>query len=435
MRFCKLQIGCMLIVLYVGFMYLREKYAYGIKKREPVFEGLLAAGILSIAFDGATACTVNYLGQVPDALNGVLHLLFLSSLDVIEFLMFLYIIEICRGVPRRLPGRFLIALPLILNLAAVLLFMPKLEYRHGEISNYSMGIPVYICFAMLAAYLLVSLIVLFVCYRNLGHNKFITISTYIAVSVGVAVYQGFNPQALVTCIAPTLAVVAAYLNLENPLFTKLHIYNSNMVSGFATLVENRDENTGGHIKRTTDYVRLLACEMKARKIYRKTLTNDYIKNLVMAAPMHDVGKIAVPDSILLKPGKLTAGEFDIMKTHAERGGKIIRETFSGMGDDEYEKMAYEVARHHHEKWNGKGYPDKLSENEIPLCARIMAVADVFDAVSAKRCYRDALPLEECFKIIESGIGTDFDPMVARTFLDIKEKITEIALRQPAQPLQ
>lgn len=99
------------------------------------------------------------------------------------------------------------------------------------------------------------------------------------------------------------------------------------------------------------------------------------------------------------------------------------------------KMAYEVARHHHEKWNGKGYPDKLSENEIPLCARIMAVADVFDAVSAKRCYRDALPLEECFKIIESGIGTDFDPVVARTFLDIKEKITEIALRRPAHPPQ
>ena len=103
--------------------------------------------------------------------------------------------------------------------------------------------------------------------------------------------------------------------------------------------------------------------------------------------MHDVGKIAIPDAILQKPGKLTSEEFDIMKTHAARGGKIIRETFGHLGDDEYEKMAYEVARHHHEKWNGRGYPDGLSQKEIPLSARIMAVADVFDAVSAKRCYR------------------------------------------------
>ena len=120
--------------------------------------------------------------------------------------------------------------------------------------------------------------------------------------------------------------------------------------------------------------------------------------------------------ILQKPGKLTSEEFDIMKTHAARGGKIIRETFGHLGDDEYEKMAYEVARHHHEKWNGRGYPDGLSQKEIPLSARIMAVADVFDAVSAKRCYRDALPLEECFRIIENGSGQDFDPVIAGCFL-------------------
>lgn len=141
--------------------------------------------------------------------------------------------------------------------------------------------------------------------------------------------------------------------------------------------------------------------------------------------MHDVGKIAIPDAILQKPGKLTDEEFEIMKTHAQKGGKIIRETFGHLGNDAYEEMAYEVAAHHHEKWNGRGYPDGLKETEIPLCARIMAVADVFDAVSAKRCYRDAMPLDQCFHIIEEGRGRDFDPVLVDVFIEIEDKIRKV----------
>ena len=140
----------------------------------------------------------------------------------------------------------------------------------------------------------------------------------------------------------------------------------------------------------------------------------------MAAPMHDIGKIAIPDSILQKPGRLTPEEFEIMKTHSERGGQILKKTFNNTGDDEYEKIAYEVAMYHHEKWNGKGYPKGLSKEQIPLSARIMAVADVFDAVSAKRCYRDALPLSECFEIIKNGSGQDFDSLIADLFLEMKD---------------
>lgn len=153
-----------------------------------------------------------------------------------------------------------------------------------------------------------------------------------------------------------------------------------------------------------------------------------LKEMVMAAPMHDVGKIAIPDVILQKPGKLTAEEFGVMKTHAAKGGEIIKDTFKSMSDEEYEKIAYQVARFHHEKWNGKEYPEGLSRKGIPLCARIMAVADVFDAVSAKRCYRDAMPLEQCFAIIENGNGQDFDPYIADVFLDKKEEITKIVER-------
>jgi len=195
--------------------------------------------------------------------------------------------------------------------------------------------------------------------------------------------------------------------------------------GFATLVESKDGSTGGHIKRTTAYVKPLAEELKERGYYKEILTKDYVRNLCKAAPMHDIGKIAVPDVVLQKPGRLTEEEFEIIKKHAPKGGEIIEETFGHLGNEGYTKMAYQVARYHHEKWNGKGYPEGLKEHEIPLCARIMAVADVFDAVSEKRCYRDAMPLEKCFEIISDGSGRDFDPIVAKVFLDSRDKVEKI----------
>lgn len=198
--------------------------------------------------------------------------------------------------------------------------------------------------------------------------------------------------------------------------------NRDMVHGFANLVESRDESTGGHVKRTSRYVEMLARELKKRGLYKDIVNAEYIDNLSSAAPMHDIGKMSIPDYILQKPGKLTDEEFAIMKTHAENGGKIIKQTFSHIGDDNYRQMVYEVARYHHEKWNGKGYPEGRSKQEIPLAARIMAVADVFDAISQKRCYRDAIPLDECFGIIEKGSGIDFEPQLVEVFLSIKDKI-------------
>ena len=215
---------------------------------------------------------------------------------------------------------------------------------------------------------------------------------YCYYSTNSEVYQMIHPQALLTSLVSVFVIIGAYLNMENPLLQKLSAHNKEMVMGFATLVENRDGSTGGHIRRTTTYVEMLAKELKNRGLYKD---------------------------------ELTAEEFDVMKTHAAKGGEIIKETFQSMGDDEYEKIAYQVARFHHEKWNGKGYPEGLSRKEIPLCARIMAVADVFDAVSAKRCYRDAMPLEQCFSIIENGSGQDFDPYITDVFLDMKEIITNI----------
>lgn len=424
-EYSKLQIGCMLIVLYIAFIYFRERYAYKVQKKEKVFEILLFTGIVSIAFDGLTAYTVNHLSQVPALVNTIFHACFLCSLDAIVFLIFLYILDITRGLPQKGKMRIMLSLPFAVNMAVVILFIPKITYRQGNITNYSMGVSAYACYIMVAVYMLGSIALLVSGRKNMGHNKLIAIATCIVAAMAVTIYQMIYPQALLTSLVSVFVIIGAYLNMENPLFQKLNAHNQEMVMGFATLVENRDGNTGGHIRRTTTYVEMLARELKSRDLYKEELTKDYINNLVMAAPMHDVGKIAIPDAILQKPGKLTLQEYEIMKTHADKGGKIVKETFANLGDEEYEKIVYEVARYHHEKWNGKGYPDGLSKNKIPLCARIMAVADVFDAVSAKRCYRDAMPLEQCFQIIEEGSGQDFDPHIAEVFLCMREKVTEV----------
>ena len=141
--------------------------------------------------------------------------------------------------------------------------------------------------------------------------------------------------------------------------------------------------------------------------------------------MHDIGKIGVPDAVLRKPGRLTDEEYEQMKLHAAKGGDIIRESFRNLGDEDYRKMAFEVARYHHEKWNGKGYPDGLKRKDIPLSARIMAVADVFDAISENRCYREAMPMDKCFEIIAQGSGQDFDPIIAEVFIEARPKVEAI----------
>ena len=232
-------------------------------------------------------------------------------------------------------------------------------------------------------------------------------------------------MALLSCIAATLIILSLYLNMENPTIYGLEYYHSEMIMGFATLVENKDGNTGGHIRRSSAYARLIAGNLKKNRKYRNIITRDYINHLIQSAPMHDVGKVGISDAILQKPGALTPEEFETMKGHAVAGGRIIQETFGHLLDTQYRDMAFQVARYHHEKWNGRGYPDGLAGEEIPLCARIMAVADVFDAISSRRCYRDAMPLEECYRIIEKGRGEDFDPDVVDAFMMNPGKIEEI----------
>lgn len=180
-----------------------------------------------------------------------------------------------------------------------------------------------------------------------------------------------------------------------------------LLLGMATMVESRDNSTGGHIRRTSEGVRLLTEAIRAGGV--PALDDDFCRDLIKAAPMHDLGKIAVDDAILRKPGRFTPEEFDKMKAHAAEGARIVREILKGVEDDDFRRIAQNVAHYHHERWDGSGYPEGLKAEEIPLEARIMAIADVYDALVSKRVYKERMSFEKADAIIMEGMGRHFDP--------------------------
>ena len=209
--------------------------------------------------------------------------------------------------------------------------------------------------------------------------------------------------------------------------TKLEVIKmqNHTIESLSNLVENRDEDTGEHVRRTRAYVELIAVQLMKNNRYPQIITPRYIRFLKRAAPMHDIGKIVVPDAVLKKPGRFTPEEFKLMQRHTSEGGRIVHEILDGYEDPEYIQMTADIATYHHEKWDGSGYPSNLKGEEIPLCARIMALADVFDALVSPRVYKSPMTYEEAYNIIESGIGTHFDPIIAQEFLNIKEKTAAV----------
>ncbi len=422
-QFSKLQFGCIVILAVIGHQFVRDGKG---QSRSRIFNTLFITVLIEIFFDGLTAYTVNHRDSVPAALNAAAHLVFLLTLTGSLYLVLLYILSVTDGLPASRKGKLLLAVPIAAASLAAAVFIPQLEYRRGTITDYSMGISVYVAYITGMCVSAAALSLLLGRWRFIERRKRNVILFCTSVTLVIEIFQAIFPEILCTSLALTLFVIEAYISLENPATKNLEFYHREMVMGFATLVEGKDGSTGGHIRRTTAYVALIAGELKKRGLYRNILTKDFMVMLEQAAPMHDIGKIAIPDAVLKKPGRLSPEEFEIMKTHAATGGEIIRNTFGHLSDNtDYEKIAYDVARHHHEKWNGKGYPDGLKAAEIPFPARIMAIADVFDAVSAKRCYRDAMPLDQCFEIIRNGVGTDFDPELATVFLSIRAQVEAV----------
>ncbi|MCR5136557.1 MAG: HD domain-containing protein [Oscillospiraceae bacterium] len=192
------------------------------------------------------------------------------------------------------------------------------------------------------------------------------------------------------------------------------------ISAMSRLIESRNVGSGEHVSRISEFVGTLAEDARRDGVYVETLDDDFISKLRMMAPMHDIGKIVVSDRILTKPGKLTEEEFECFKRHAPEGGRIVREVLSGVTEEEYVSMASDLATYHHERWDGRGYPEGLSGENIPLSARIMAIADVFDALISERYYKEAVSKEQAFDIIRQESGTHFDPHLAEVFLNHRE---------------
>ena len=426
MNFIKLQIGCLVLVIYLELIYIWQTTGKNAKVScNPIFDALMMIIPCLIVFDGLTAWTVNHLDIVPVSLNLVFHAVFFILLSLFMFVMFLHTLSFIKGFPQKLIFRFLIFLPFIISVILILVFLPELEFIIGKKVNYSMGISVVVCYLVILLYFILIFVFTVRRIKYLEVRKRINVMSFLFISLLILISQVIFPEILISSLVPAFSLIALYINIEDPVLRRMKNYNSEIVTSFATLVESRDSSTGSHVKRTKSYVKILLDEIKTNNLYSSIMTKDFEDKMMNAAPMHDIGKISIPDTILQKPGKLTDEEYSVMKKHSVLGGEIIQEIFKDMDDKEFLNIAYDVTRYHHEKWNGNGYPEGLVGKEIPFSARIMAIADVFDAISAKRCYRDAMPLEKCFAIIKEGKGVDFDPVLTDLFLNAREKVEKV----------
>ncbi|MDR1933552.1 MAG: response regulator [Spirochaetales bacterium] len=219
---------------------------------------------------------------------------------------------------------------------------------------------------------------------------------------------------------------------QNHLEDTVKELEDSIVTSFSELIECRDENTGGHIQRTSAYIAMLGKELRQEGHFTEELSETELNMMVRAALLHDIGKIGIGDSVLLKPGRLTNEEFSIMKTHTTIGAKILQTMYERTPTQHYLKYAKLIAEQHHEKYDGSGYPYGIHGEDITLCGRLMAVVDVYDALVADRIYRKAMSHEEAVKIIVSGKGTHFDPRIVEAFQSIHGELAAAAGKQIQQ---
>lgn len=198
-----------------------------------------------------------------------------------------------------------------------------------------------------------------------------------------------------------------------------------MIFSMSKLAESRDPETGEHLERMREYCRIIADELKEHTQYAAVIDEKYIENMYLASPLHDIGKVGVPDRVLLKPGKLTAEEFEEIKKHPTLGADTLRAVSQECPDNDFVKIGIEIAETHHEKWDGSGYPKGLAGKDIPLAGRILALGDVYDALTSKRVYKDAFSHEKSREIIVEGRGKHFDPDVVDAFLRREEEFVEV----------
>jgi putative two-component system response regulator len=223
---------------------------------------------------------------------------------------------------------------------------------------------------------------------------------------------------------------AAYLESEVARRTReVSAIQDVTIQAMASLAETRDTDTGNHIRRTQFYVKALASKLKTHPNFSVYLTDSVVEMIFKSAPLHDIGKVGIPDRILLKEGRFEPAEFEIMKTHTTLGRDAIQAAENSLGlQVAFLSIAKEIAYAHQEKWDGSGYPEGLEGNAIPISARLMAVADVYDALISRRVYKDSIPHEQAIAIIEEGKGSHFDPDMVDAFMAIQDEVKAIADR-------
>ena len=241
-----------------------------------------------------------------------------------------------------------------------------------------------------------------------------------------------NTHLALKATADFLRDKSAYLEREVALRTlEVQAIQDVTIMAMTSLAETRDNETGNHIRRTQLYVKALAERLRNHPRFEAVLNERMIELLYKSAPLHDIGKIGIPDSILLKPGKLTVEEFEVMKTHTTLGRKAIEDAERRLGMRvAILSVSKEIAYSHQEKWDGSGYPQGLAGDQIPVSARLMAVADVYDALINKRVYKAAFSHDQACSTIVKGKGTHFDPDMVDAFVDIAEDFRSIALKYP-----
>lgn len=242
---------------------------------------------------------------------------------------------------------------------------------------------------------------------------------------------GDEIENLYDSLSKTIAETVGYLEDVEAKGEEIAHMQNGLIYVLADMVESRDKNTGDHVRKTAAYVRLIMNKMREKGIYADQLTDEFVEDVANSAPLHDVGKIMVSDTILNKPGKLTDEEFAIMKSHTTAGSKVIASAMSLVSDSGYLKEAKNLATYHHERWDGTGYPSGKSGEDIPLSARIMAVADVFDALVSKRSYKEPFTFEKAMSIITEGAGTQFDPQIAMVFAEAEEEVRAVTAAHEA----
>lgn len=201
-----------------------------------------------------------------------------------------------------------------------------------------------------------------------------------------------------------------------------------VIFGLAKLAESRDPDTGNHLERIAIYSTRLASELRHSSRYRNQINSQFLQLIGISSSLHDIGKVGIADSILMKPGRFAEEERLVMQMHVAIGGKCVQDIETRLGQSNFLQMAREIALCHHERWDGEGYPEGLSGEEIPLAARIVAVADVYDALSTKRVYKDAIPHRQCVAMIRCEAGKHFDPAVVEAFLAVESEFESVVNR-------